>query len=130
LKKLEPFKKKSRDEILQDSYLQDIVERNLQVAAQAIIDIANRIIAIEELKKPRDYYEAVLRLGEATIIPLDFAKELAPIAGFRNILVHDYLDIDWNEVFTNLNRLDELSTYMQYIKTWLKNQTSGPKANK
>ena len=40
LKKLEAFKAKKKDEILQDSYLQDIVERNLEVIAQAVIDIS------------------------------------------------------------------------------------------
>ena len=35
LKKLEPFKTKEKEEILRDSYLQDIIERNLEVTAQA-----------------------------------------------------------------------------------------------
>ena len=69
LKKLDPFKEKKKDEILQDPYLQDIIERNLEVSAQAVIDIANRIISIEGLEKPLDYYQAILRLGEAEIIP-------------------------------------------------------------
>jgi uncharacterized protein YutE (UPF0331/DUF86 family) len=127
LKKLEPFKAKSKKEILQDPYLQDIVERNLQVAAQSVIDIANRIISIERLEKPRDYYQAILRLGAAKVIPLDFAQNLAPIAGFRNILVHDYLDIDWDEVYRNLNRLNELSQYMKHITIWLKKTEKSPK---
>ena len=93
MQKLEPFKKQKKEELLGDPYLQDIIERNLEVAAQAVIDIANRIISIDRLEKPRDYYEAILRLGEVGILPMDFAQKLAPIAGFRNILVHSYLDI-------------------------------------
>ena len=38
-------KAKEKEEILQDPYMQDI-ERNLEVTAQAAIDIANRIISI------------------------------------------------------------------------------------
>ena len=45
LNKLEPFKSKEKEEILQDPYLQDIIERNLEVSAQSVIDIANRIIS-------------------------------------------------------------------------------------
>jgi len=108
--------------------MQDIVERNLEVAAQAVIDIANRIISIEVLEKPRDYYEAIMRLGEAKIIPLDFARKLAPIAGFRNILVHDYMDINWDEVYNNLQQLRDLSRFMDYVKNWMKNQQSDEKA--
>ena len=94
LNKLEPFQSKEKEDLLQDPYLQDIIERNLEVTAQSVIDIANRIISIEGLKKPLDYYDAIMRLGEAGILPLKFAKKLAPIAGFRNILVHDYLGLD------------------------------------
>ena len=120
LKKLEPFKSKKKEEILKDPYLQDIIERNLEVAAQSVIDIANRIISIEELEKPRDYYEAIMRLGKAGILPLEFAEKLAPIAGFRNILVHDYLDINWDEVFNNLHQLNDISRFMKQIKKWMK----------
>lgn len=119
LKKLEPFKAKKKEEILQDPYLQDIIERNLEVAAQAVIDIANRIISIEGLEKPRDYFEAILRLGESDILPLDFAKKLAPLAGFRNILVHDYMDINWDEVYKNLHQLNDISRFMNNVKDWM-----------
>ena len=46
LTKLEPLKTRSFDDFEQDSYLRDIVERNLEVAAQCCIDIANRVIAL------------------------------------------------------------------------------------
>ncbi len=54
--------------------------------------------------KPRDYYESILRLGELDVLPADFAKRLAPLAGFRNILVHEYLVVDWDKVYRNLLR--------------------------
>jgi uncharacterized protein YutE (UPF0331/DUF86 family) len=124
LKKLEAFKAKKKDEILQDSYLQDIVERNLEVIAQAVIDICNRIISLEGLEKPRDYYEAIVRLGESGILPLEFARKLAPLAGFRNILVHDYLDLDWDEVYKNLHQLQDISKFMNQVKSWMKKRVS------
>ncbi len=37
----------------------------------------------------------------------DFAQKFAPIAGFRNILIHEYLDIDWDEVYKNLQKIDQ-----------------------
>lgn len=124
LNKLEPFQSKEKEDLLQDPYLQDIIERNLEVTAQSVIDIANRIISIEGLKKPLDYYDAIMRLGEAGILPLKFAKKLAPIAGFRNILVHDYLDINWDEVYKNLHQLDDIVRFTKQIKTWMKEKIS------
>jgi uncharacterized protein YutE (UPF0331/DUF86 family) len=118
--KLEPLKGKSIDEFLKDPYLQDIVERNLEVAAQAVIDIASRIIALEQMEKPADSYGAILRLGETSILPLEFAKHLAPIAGFRNILVHEYINLDWHEVYKNLQALSDLQAFAHHVKEWMK----------
>ena len=117
--KLEPFKEKSKEEFLRDEYLQDIVERNLEVAIQSCIDIANRIISLDELEKPKDYYGSIIRLGEESILPYDFAQKFAPITGFRNILIHEYLDIDWDEVYKNLQKIDQFYKFMDYIKEWL-----------
>ena len=120
MSKLEPLKPKSKQEYLDDPYLQDIVERNLEVAAQACLDIANRIISIERLEKPRDYYGAILKLAEAQALPRDLTERLAPLAGFRNVLVHEYLTIDWDEVYEHLQNLEDLYSFMDHIKAWLK----------
>ncbi len=117
--KLEPFKEKRKEEFLRDEYLQDIVERNLEVAIQSCMDIANRIISLDELEKPNDYYGAIIKLGEEDVLPYDFAQNFAPIAGFRNILIYEYLEINWDEVFHNLKKIDQFYQFIEYIKKWL-----------
>jgi uncharacterized protein YutE (UPF0331/DUF86 family) len=119
LARLEPLKNKSLADFQEDAYLRDIVERNLEVAAQCCIDTCNRIIALENLRKPADYYEAFMILGEARILSMDFAKNIAPIAGFRNVLVHEYLKLDWELVFENLKKIDELAEFYGSIRQWL-----------
>ncbi|MBW1669757.1 MAG: DUF86 domain-containing protein [Deltaproteobacteria bacterium] len=98
LLKLEPLKEKEKSEFVRDPYLRDIVERNLEVAAQACIDIANRIISIEHLEKPRD--------------------------GFRNVLIHEYLEIDWEEVYQNLQGLKDLYSFLDYVREWMKSKNT------
>lgn len=44
LRRLEPLKGKSLPEFYQGAYLRDIVERNLEIAAQCCLDIGNRLI--------------------------------------------------------------------------------------
>ena len=119
LTKLEPLREKNKDEFFQDDYLQDIVERNLEVAIQSCIDIANRIISLDGLEKPKDYYGAIIILGKENILPFDFAQNFAPIAGFRNILIHEYLDIDWDEVYNNLKNIEHFYQFIDYIQNWL-----------
>jgi len=125
LARLEPLRVKSRAEFDADPYLRDIVERNLEIAAQCCIDISHRIIALEKAEKPRDYYEAVLRLGELGVLPPSFARKLSPLAGFRNILIHEYVGIDWDEVYRNLQHLDDLVRFSELIRRWLSKRSGG-----
>jgi uncharacterized protein YutE (UPF0331/DUF86 family) len=119
LARLEPLRDRPRTDFDSDPYLRDIVERNLEVAAQCCIDICHRIIALEGVQKPRDYREAILRAGELGVLPQEFARQLAPIAGFRNILIHGYLVVNWDEVYKNLANLDQLLQFAVFIRAWL-----------
>lgn len=123
LQKLEPLKTKPRDEFETDPYLKDIVERNLEVAAQACIDITNRIIIMEGLEKPSDAFGAIEMLGgEVGVLPIDLAHRLAPIAGFHNILVHEYLEIDWDQVLNNLQRMEDLHEFAEHVVEWMRSR--------
>jgi uncharacterized protein YutE (UPF0331/DUF86 family) len=128
---LQPLKDRSRTDFDQDPYLRDIVERNLEIAAQCCIDISHRIISLEGAQKPVDYQEAILRMGELHVLPAGFARHLAPLAGFRNILVHEYLAVDWDEVYRALHRLEDLERFAALVRRWLSqratpNNAAGP----
>jgi uncharacterized protein YutE (UPF0331/DUF86 family) len=119
LARLEPFRNRPRQAFDQDVYLRDIVERNLEIAAQSCINICHRIIAIENARKPTNYYEAILIMGELGVLPVDFSHQLAPMAGVRNILVHEYVSLDWDQVYENLMRLDDLEQFKELIRKWI-----------
>ena len=126
LTRLGPIRSKPRTDFDADPYLRDIAERNLEVAAQCCIDICHRIISIENARKPTYYHDAILRMSELGVLPPDFARSLATIAGFRNILVHEYLGIDWDEVYNKLARLDDLLQFAEAIRRWMQaRQESG-----
>jgi uncharacterized protein YutE (UPF0331/DUF86 family) len=119
LARLQPLRDKSRAEFDQDPYLRDIVERNLEIAAQCCIDISHRIISLENARKPVDYYDAILRMGELDVLPPDFARHMAPLAGLRNILVHEYLGVDWDFVYRHLQNLEDLERFAGLVRRWL-----------
>jgi uncharacterized protein YutE (UPF0331/DUF86 family) len=123
LARLQPLRDRSRSDFDEDPYLRDIVERNLEVAVQCCIDVSHRIISLEGAQKPVDYYDAILRMGELGVLPADFARDLAPLAGFRNILVHEYLAIDWDEVYRALHRLEDLECFAELVRRWLAQRT-------
>ena len=122
LARLHPLQATARAEFAQDPYLRDIVERNLEVAAQACIDISHRIIALLGTQKPISYQDAILKMGDLSVVSVDLSRNLAPIAGFRNILVHEYVTVDWDIVYSNLQQLEDLAEFAARIRSWLRQQ--------
>jgi uncharacterized protein YutE (UPF0331/DUF86 family) len=124
LARLQALQDRPRADFDADPYLRDIVERNLEVSAQCCIDICHRLIVMENARKPVNYYESFLILGELNILAPDFARRLAPITGFRNILIHEYLGIDWDQVYQNLQNLEDLAIFTEQIRRWLSDRQS------
>ena len=114
LKTLEPINGMKPDEYLQDVYKRKATERLLQELIEAAIDINVHMIVATGHTVPDDYYESFIRAGELKIISLDLAQKLAPSAGLRNRLVHEYDRLDHSMVLKAVNMAEEL--FPQYIK--------------
>jgi uncharacterized protein YutE (UPF0331/DUF86 family) len=101
------------------------VERNFQVAIECILDIGNHIIAERGFESPDDNEDIIRILGNEGIVPLDFAESIKGIAGFRNILVHEYTGIDYGLLYNYLvNRLDDFREFARYISAYLEKEAS------
>lgn len=125
MRKLEPLRTRPKDELAADTFLRDIVERNLEVAIQACIDIANRIISIEQHERPADAHGALRALGDLGVLSRTHAERMAPLAGLRNVLAHAYLDIDWDEVYQRLQELPDFVVFIDSIKPWVLGRADG-----
>lgn len=107
-------------EYLHNQDEQWIVERGLQLAAEAALDICSHIAAALRLPPPEDYTQAVDRLATAGILPAPFAAEFRKIGGFRNVLTHAYLEIDPQTVHTVLvDRLDDFDVFARHVAAFL-----------
>ena len=95
------------------------VERGLQLAAQNALDIATHIGAASG-SDPADYASAIDNLAKLSILSAEFASRLRRLAGFRNVLVHAYLDLNLAVVASALNEgLRDLGTYADLIEAHL-----------
>ena len=56
---------------------------------------------------------------EEGILPEDIAESMKKIAGFRNILVHDYLKIDDQAVYNSLSNLSDFTAFAASIEKLL-----------
>lgn len=99
---LKGYRGATLEELRGNPTLRGAVERYLHLSAECVFDIAEMVIAESGLRKPEEYRECIEILGEAGILPAEFAASFAPLAGFRNILVHEYTKIDLSEVHRHL----------------------------
>jgi uncharacterized protein YutE (UPF0331/DUF86 family) len=96
------------------------IERGLQLCAQNVLDIATHIAASAGREVP-DYGSAIDRLGEMGILPGQFAARLRAIAGFRNVIVHGYLEVDLRMVHALLNeRLEDFTEFARLVDQYLR----------
>lgn len=96
-----------------------MVERGLQLSAQNVLDIATHIAAGLGRDVP-DYASAIRELGSLGVLPVEFASELCRVAGFRNVLVHGYLEVDLSILGQLLSeRLDDFDAFATYVEHYL-----------
>jgi len=120
LKILKEIGKEDEKEFTQNYKIYGLAERYLQLAIECVLDIGNHIISRLEFKKPETYQDIFVILGKNSILPLEFAEKIAKMAGFRNILVHGYLDIDEVIVYNHLKEdLKDFEDYIKYIIQYL-----------
>lgn len=106
------------EEYLGDDMIQAIVERRLQLAVQVCMDVANYLIGQLSLSVPEESKNVFAILGREGIIPSDLAQRMVGMVGFRNILVHGYLEINPQVVHRNLTEeLDDFEQFAQQIVT-------------
>ncbi len=95
------------------------VERGLQLCAQNALDIATHLSAGAG-RDIADYASAIDVLADLEILDRVFASGFRSVAGFRNILVHGYLEVDLEILHQVLNtRLTEFSAFVTSIEQYL-----------
>lgn len=95
-------------------------ERWLQELIEAAIDANVHILSGLGLGVPEDNYETFIAIGKRKIIPEELAGRLAPAAGLRNRLVHEYDDLDDGKVWEAIGQAQELfPVYLKCIEELL-----------
>ena len=104
IEKLQDIKTLSRENFMSDFFIHDTAIRNLVLGIEIVVDVGNHIL-LEVFHSSADTYkDVVLTLGEAKVVPKDFAKENAQMADFRNLIIHAYGSLDMKQVHQNLQK--------------------------
>lgn len=109
---------------LADADAQALAERHFQIAVQCLLDMANHIVAEQGLGSPEEAEDLFACLAAAGAIPAPLHDRARGLAGFRNILVHDYLAVDHHIVHTLLGRLDDLVEVARALDDYARRQAA------
>lgn len=104
LRKLDPIRKKSREEYLASETDRALAEHFLRIALESALDSGNHVIASRGFRKPLKLSDIFVILGENRLISGALALKLARATGLRNRLVHGYTDIDHNVLYDVLQQ--------------------------
>ncbi len=97
-----------------DITTKDAIERNLEVAIQACLDIGKIIIKKEGLREPEDNKGVFVVLAENGIIGEESLRFLIPMAATRNVLAHGYDKVDDTIIFGVLK--SHLGDFEKFLK--------------
>ncbi len=93
----------------------------LYLSAQSTIDLAEAVISLKNLRRPSTLSESFEILHEAKIIDFTLMQKMIKMAGFRNILAHEYRKVKLDEIYSVLqNDLGDIEKFLKEIKTKLK----------
>jgi len=82
------------DKTLENYTHLDALVLNIERACQAAIDLAMHVVSESHLGVPQSSAEAFILLKKAGRLDTDLAQRMTKMAGFRNIVIHQYQDLD------------------------------------
>src|SRR3990172_7136634 len=100
-----------RDRFLADRKEQWAAAYALQTTVQALLDAGAHILSGRFKESPREYAEIVPQLIRHGVLHAPLGERLLKVAGFRNILVHEYAAVDYALVHEKLGQLDDLAAF-------------------
>lgn len=98
-----------------DLSLHNDVLFSLLTVCQLVIDIAGELSA-RRGDRFEDYTQAVRNLAKDPRIPSDVVDELQRLPGFRNVLIHEYVELDMQRVVDALARLEPVERLLEAVR--------------
>lgn len=110
--------KYNKEEFKNNPMIFGSTERFLHLVIEALLDIGNHIISDQNLGEVEFYKDIPELLYQNDYINGEQKEIFIRITGFRNILVHEYLEIDLDIVYKILkNNLNDLHSILkEYTK--------------
>lgn len=118
ISKVKKYRKYEMKEITEDDTLVAAVERYLYLVTESTINLAETIVAYNKYRKATTLRENFEILLENQIINGELKEKMVGLVGFRNIIAHQYQEIDYNIVYDVLkNKLVDIEEFVSVIES-------------
>jgi uncharacterized protein YutE (UPF0331/DUF86 family) len=116
---LRSFAAKPPGDLLIDEVALGAVKYRFVTAIEGCVKVAHHLVASEGWSMPETNAAAVRELGVRGVVEASVADSVARATGFRNVLVHQYAEVDDARVVAQLTHLDDVDAYVAQVATWL-----------
>lgn len=101
----------------------DLVQHNLRLALEGVFHIGSHILSRLPGGRAVEYSGIATKLGELGIVDRKFAEQkLVPMAKLRNILVHQYADLDAKRIYQLVRKhLSDVERFLDAVGRVMKN---------
>lgn len=97
----------------------DGIKYLLVTTIESCVDVAQHLVSSENFGAPDSNAAALRELGSRGVIDATLAGDLALAVGFRNVLVHQYAQVDDAVVLAASARLDQFDHFVSQLSGWL-----------
>lgn len=119
---LKTVKTQKLEEFLDDGKSLRSAAKAIETIVQSIIDICSHIVAQNHWGVTDTYRNTIALLASHKVIPNNLSSNLQQVVAMRNILVHQYLDVDFHIVWNSIDALIvDASDFIKSIQRYLEN---------
>ncbi len=117
---LKIFQKKFTIEDIKNNKLDEWALRyGIFESIQIIIDIACHISSKYNLGSTKTYTACIENLSKQNYITKNLAKNIISAIGLRNLLIHEYIRIDTEQLYSFLTLTDDLANFIKEIREYI-----------
>jgi uncharacterized protein YutE (UPF0331/DUF86 family) len=95
------------------------VKYTFVTAIEACVDVAQHICSAQGWGPPADNGDAACLLGKHGVLGAELADAIRKAVGFRDVLVHEYVEVDDAIVIDRLGDLGELEEFVRAVASYV-----------
>lgn len=116
---LRPYQGFTADDLLSDRTARYVVERILSSLVDVAVGLNSHILVASGRPAPDDQRSSFIEAAALGALDKALAERLAPSAGLRNVLVHEYAEIDLVKVAAAITEaLQDFGSYVTAVARW------------